>query len=156
MSYYQVLIAIESSPEQLLNLFVDLTEIELQEKFLKPYRKGLNIFTGNTIYPASQIKKIHIINTSEANGVIRDRIHKKSLETIRRINESGSVVFLSPGNGYEPEDILEAGEDMTDKYLSDTFDLESPKIFSGFLKFINNQWVVGVVLLLIAAYFGIG
>ena len=154
MSYYQVLITTGQTSEQLLNLFVDLSEVDLQEKFLKPYQNGLNIFSGNTIYQSAQIKKVYIINTTEPDGIIRDKIHKKSLETIRRINESGSVVFLSAGNGYEAEDILNSGKDVTDEYLSTsiinktevqtTLDMAGKKPYF-LLNAINNQWVVSIL-----------
>ena len=119
VAFYQVLVAVEQEPGKLRQVFEDLKENELQPKLVTPYKKGTSLICGNEIIPVLQIRKIHIVRTAQRNAAERESLHAQSLHEIDRLNrESSGIVFISPGSGYEPADILEAGEDVTMKYIT--------------------------------------
>ena len=151
MAYYQVLVAVEQEPDKLRQVFEDLEEKELKPKFLTPYKKGTSLICGNEIIPVLQIRKIHIVRTTQRNEVERENLNAKSVREIERLNrESSGVVFISPGSGYDPGDILEAGEDVTKKYVTG-----HPGAASGLSplgRFASNSWFVTVFGGLVVAY----
>lgn len=151
MAFYQVLIAVEQEPDKLRQVFEDLDENELKPKLVIPYRKGTSLICGNEIIPILQIRKIHIVRTAQRNEVEREDLHRKSVREIDRLNrESSGIVFISPGSGYDPADILEAGDDVTRKYI-----IGHPGAAAGLpplARFAGNPWFVTVVGGLVVAY----
>lgn len=151
MAFYQVLVAVEQEPNKLRQVFEDLEENELQPKLVTPYKKGTSLICGNEIIPVLQIRKIHIVRTAQRNAAERERIHAQSLHEIDRLNrESSGIVFISPGSGYEPADILGTGEDVTMKHITG-----HPGAASGLsplARFASNPWFVTVVGGLVVAF----
>ncbi|PJK07631.1 hypothetical protein CO610_08240 [Lysobacteraceae bacterium NML95-0200] len=151
VAFYQVLIAVEQEPNKLRQVFEDLDESELKPKLVIPYKKGTSLICGNEVIPVSQIRKIHIVRTTHRNEVEREDLHSKSVREIDRLNrESSGVVFISPGFGYDPVDILEAGEDVTRKFITG-----HPGAAAGLpplARFAGNPWLVTVVGGLVVAY----
>jgi len=156
MTYHHVLVAVEHDPAKLKCVFEDLSEQELMKQFVTPYRKGQDIFSDNEIIPVSDIRKVHVVRTEQTNEVEREAINQQSLQRIDELNRSSdSVVIISPGHGYDPEDILEAGQDVTATYL------KGPSGQAGTIhRMLNNSWVVsivtGVIVAIVAAWIGLG
>ena len=95
-------------------LFVDLTSKELVKQFIKPYEQGKPFFAGHELISPHNLRSIHIIRTRGLDRTERDEINRKDRERIDRLNASGSgLVLISAGAGHAPEDIAEAGEDIT-------------------------------------------
>lgn len=117
MSFFQI-IAKVGKDEAHRSLFTDLSADELKLRFINPYEKGTPFFCGNDLIAPIDLRTIQIIRTEQVDKVERDEMNHKDLESIRQINNSrtGSV-FLSPGRGYQPKDIAEAGADVTHTYL---------------------------------------
>ena len=119
MAYFQVLLKYESIESEYEQVFSDLSEEELKSKFIKPYYKACDILVGGKVVKMSAIAKIMIVRTKDPDNQTRDIINNLSLNRISEMNrQSDSVVFISPGSGYDPEDILEAGEDVTSEYVN--------------------------------------
>ena len=151
MAYYQVLLAVEQEPDKLRQVFEDLEENDLKPKLVTPYKKGTSLICGNEIIPVLQIRKIHIVRTAQRNEVEREDLHTKSVREIDRLNrESSGIVFISPGSGYDPGDILETGEDVTKKYI--TGHPGAASCLSPIGWFAGNSWFVTVVGGLVVAY----
>jgi hypothetical protein len=113
MPYFHV-IAKATSEDKFSCLFSDLSSENLAKKFVKPYEKGEKFFSGNDIYSPADLRSIKIIKTERTDQVERDELNRKHREEIDEINRSSQhPVFISLGGGYEPEDIADAGEDVT-------------------------------------------
>ncbi len=112
MTYHHV-IAKVGSEDKYRSLFLDLSASELSEKFLTPYEKGVAFFSGNDLISPSELRSVQIIRTERNEEAERDELNRISLAQIDEINRSGSVTFISAGSGYFPEDIADAGEDVT-------------------------------------------
>ena len=159
MPFHHVLLALESEPTKLRCILADLTEKDLKTKFLRPYRKGQNIVCGNEVIPVSQIRKLHIVRTARENETERSALQDRSFKEIQELNkQSESVVLISPGRGYDPEDILEVGEDVTTMFVSGPPGHASAP--TTVVRFLNNQWIVAIGTGLIVAaliwWFGLG
>lgn len=115
MTFYHVLAEINSEKAQML--FSDLTLSELGGQFVTPYKRGKTFFSGSRLINPAELKAIHIIETTECEAAARQRINEASLQQIAEINRTGIVSIFSPGSGYAPEDLLEAGTDITRSHL---------------------------------------
>lgn len=156
MTYHQVLIAVEHDPSKLKCLFEDLSEQNLVKYFVTPYRKGQDILSGNEIIPVSSVRKVHIVRTIQTNENEREAINQQSLQKIDELNRSSDSVFIiSPGHGYEPVDILDAGQDVTSSFLN-----QPPGHTKPTLRMLNNPWIVsigaGLMVAIIGAWLGLG
>ncbi|OGT90775.1 MAG: hypothetical protein A2286_01535 [Gammaproteobacteria bacterium RIFOXYA12_FULL_61_12] len=151
LAYYQVLVSVEQAPNEMRQVFADLAESDLKQKLLRPYRQGTSLISGNEIVPVSQIRKIHVVRTARTDEVERAELHTKSVREIDQFNrDSDSVVLISAGSGYDPQDILEAGEDVTAKYISGHPGADSGP--SALVRLISNPWLVTVAGGLVVAY----
>lgn len=118
MAYHHVLITFVDSPDKPRCVLSDLSEQDLKTQFVTPYRKGKDILCGVEIIRVGSIKKVQIIRTNEKSEVERDIIYEQSLKRDQEFNrQSDSVLLINLGHGYEPEDIAEAGEDVTSQYI---------------------------------------
>jgi hypothetical protein len=142
MSYYQVILKFKNSESSFKHILVDASENELLSRIVKPYRKGSNLFHNSTVIDCNDIEKIIIILTRNKDEQERKKINDESLKRIDRMNrESDSLVIMSPGVGYDPEDILEAGEEVTEKYI------KGPPGYSktgALQEFIYNPWIMAI------------
>ncbi|HEU4687620.1 MAG TPA: hypothetical protein VFS23_04615 [Vicinamibacterales bacterium] len=144
MPYYHVLISLNNESQQLRVVFHDLSELQLRTQFARPYAKGADLVCGNEIVPVARICRRHIVRTTQPEKDERDALNAKSLAEIDAMNrQPGGVIFLSAGRGYNPEDILEVGEDVTSQYIQGPPGYASR---SGILAaFVNNQWILAIV-----------
>lgn len=117
MSYHHVIAKI-GAEEKFRVLFTDLAIEELSERFIKPYEKGNPFFSGNDLISPNDLRSVQIIRTERQNEVERGEINRKDRENVDRLNASDSgVFFMSFGVGYEPQDIAEAGDDLTHIFI---------------------------------------
>ncbi len=148
MSYYHV-IAKVGAEERFCSLFTDINVEELRERFVKPYENGTSFFSGNALISPNDLRSIQIIRTERQNEVERDEINRKDRESIDRLNNSSSSVFIvSVGGGYEPQDIAEAGEDCTHTFIKGHPGFKA-RNWEPFIKVI--AWVGGIVATVVAA-----
>ncbi len=114
--FYHVLGAVGDGKVKML--FSDLSAIELEKEFVTPYRRNKTFFSGSQIVNPSELRAVQIIETTMREDDARQRINQKSLAQIEEINRTSGVMIISPGQGYEPEDLVEAGKDVTRTYLT--------------------------------------
>lgn len=146
MTFFHVLAVIGDEKPQML--FVDLNSSELKEQFISPYKRGKTFFAGARIINPTMLKSIRIIETTECEEPTRRRINAASLQQIDEMNRSGGVIFISAGSGYDPEDLLEGGIDVTRKFLTG-----GPGA-AGAVFGMSKQalgWVFGIVSAVVAA-----
>lgn len=130
-------------------LFTDLTVEELSKCFIKPYEKGNSFFSGNELISPNDLRSVQIIRTERQDEIERDEINRKDRERIGRLNDSDSgVMFVSVGGGYEPQDIAEAGEDLTHTFIRGYPGFKAGR-WEPSIKVI--AWVGGIVATIVAA-----
>lgn len=148
MAYYH-LIAKVGSEERCRELFTDLTEKELTDCFVRYYEKGDSFFSGNNLISPYDLRSINIIRTLRKNEVEWDEINRNYCERINRLNNPDDGLFvIDLGRGYEPQDIADAGEDLTHTFIKG-----SPGFKAGRWKPWQKvfAWVAGIVATIIAA-----
>lgn len=148
MSYHHV-IARVGYEDEFQVLFIDRSADELKECFVKPYEKGQSFFSGNDLISPSDLRSIQIIRTDRTDEVERDEINRLDRERIDRLNDSNSEVFIiSVGGGYKPQDIAEAGVDVTHDFIKG-----SPGFKAG--KWESSKkaltWIASIVAIVVAA-----
>jgi hypothetical protein len=138
--FYHVLAAIGDGKVQML--FSDLSSAELNRSFVKQYRRGQTFFAGQQLVKPSELRTVQVVETSEREATARERLNRDDLARIDALNRSSNIVFISPGIGYEPEDLVEAGADVTREYLT-RGPGSSPTLF-GISKSVL-LWILGIV-----------
>ena len=148
MSYYHVIAKVRPD-DNFRCLFSDLSAKELRRQFLRPYQLGKSFFSRNDLISPADLKSMHIIRTKRADEVERDEINRAQKARIDELNRSSEhLVFLNFGGGYEPEDILAAGEDVTHAFINGP-----PGYNAGWNVFPARVigWVLSIVAVVIAA-----
>jgi len=161
MRFYHVLASFEPQSGEVRTVFSNLSEQELLDRFVQPYRAGLDIVVGNEIFPIGRIRKLFIVRTDDLEESVRAAINERSVREISEINRSSnSVVMISAGRGYDPEDILEDGEDVSSEFIGGPpgYAKQAPVATqpvavsrSRPVTLLNHPWVVSVVGGLIVA-----
>lgn len=117
MSYHHV-IAKTASNDEFQIIFSDLSVAALQENFISPYERGMSFFSGNDLISPSDIRSVQIVRTQQLDQIEREKINRIERANIDEINSSGQgLFFVSIGGGYEPQDIAQAGEDVTHTFI---------------------------------------
>ena len=99
------------------------------------------------------VKSLEIIRTDSPIKVELKKLQKESGERIDKFNrESQSAVLLSIGSGWEDEDIVECGENVTPHFITEAPGQGTWKTRLGV--FFHNAWVLrlgsGVILIVVA------
>lgn len=144
--FYHVLAAVGDREVQML--FADLKETELRKEFIKPYRRGTIFFAGFQIVNPAELRTVRIIETSTREDEARRHINQVSLAQIEEMNRTSGVIIISAGYGYNPEDLVEAGTDVTRTYL--TGGPGASTRLWGLSRTVVG-WMLGVVAMVIAA-----
>lgn len=143
MTYYHVLLKLQEAPEIVRCVFSDLSAKELDDKFLKPYRRGQRTLAGAEVIDTMAIVSTRIVETNRLSDVELREIQQKSVREIEEFNRSSdSVVLISAGRGYHPEDIEEAGTDVTARFIS--FPPGQGQA-NPLVKILSDTWVVTIV-----------
>lgn len=156
MPYYHVLLTLQSAPDHRRAVFLDLSEQELKEKFVAPYRKGKSFLAGNEIIDSGQIKTVTICSTNRLSAEELKTIQTKSWAEVDEFNRSqNSVTLISVGRGYDAEDLFEAGETVTSDHISGP---PGEGLWKLAATVMNHPWVsaitTGLVVAALAAFFG--
>jgi len=147
MTYHHVIAKVGQS-DKFRILFADLSLADLKERFIGPYERGRSFFSGNDLVVPSDLRSVRVVRTEHAEQDERERINKESLAQIDKINrESTGFVLISPGSGYDPEDIAEAGEDVTHSVIKGPPGFRAGK-WSNPAKAL--AWIAGIVAAVIA------
>ena len=148
MAYHHVIAKVGQS-EKFRVLFADLSLPDLKKRFIAPYERGTSFFSGNDLVAPSDLRSVQVVRTDRADQEERERINNESRARIDKINrESTWAVFISPGSGYDPEDIAEAGEDITHSVIKGPPGFRAGK-WSTSAKVL--AWVASIVAVVVAA-----
>lgn len=113
MAYHHV-IAKAGQSNKFCILFTDLSLADLKKRFIAPYERGRSFFSGNDLIAPGDLRSVQVVRTQYTEQEERERINSESLAQIHKLNrESKGIVFIGPGSSHSPEDIAEAGEDVT-------------------------------------------
>lgn len=148
MAYHHVIAKVGETDKYRV-LFADLSLADLKKRFIAPYERGNSFFSGNDLVVPSDLRSVQIVRTESTEQEEREHINKESRAQIDKINrESSWAVFISPGSGYQPEDIAEAGEDVTHSVIKGPPGFRAGK-WGTSAKVV--AWVAGIVAVVVAA-----
>lgn len=157
MPFFHVVAELDDAPGKPVMVFSDLSRQELQAKFVEPYERGIDLLSGNSIVPIRRLRKIHIVQTNELSEAELARLRRQSKQELDDLNRDSPVVFLSLGDGHEPQDIVLVGTDISEAIISGP---PGTKVSdSAITALLNNGWVVGIgggmIVALLVWYFNL-
>lgn len=171
MPYFHVVVQSKNNKKPLC-VFKDLSERELKNKFVKPYKLNKSFFYHGNILPVSELVNIKIVSTlqkheqelkqelsvahkeaiKKANNLFKDIIEESNVLDSVNTDTSFNTVL-----GYHDNEIQDCGVDVTHKFIR-----EAPgegTALSKFSEILKHPWVVricaGLFFTLILIYFGI-
>ncbi len=117
-AYLHVVLVLEGS-EQRVFLFGDLSERDLKKRFLHYYHLGKPVLKNNEVINLAQVKSVHIIETEDPKEESLKKLQIKSKKDIDDFNRtSQSLVLIGPGAGWDDDEIVECGKDVTSRFIS--------------------------------------
>ncbi len=148
MTYHHVIAKI-GSDDKFRCLFFDLSEEALRERFVRPYEKGQSFFSGNDLISPNEIRFVKVIQTARPDEIERDNINRKDRSHIDELNRSSSgIFFASIGGGYAPEDIADAGKDITHELIKGA---PGYKANQWAISKTAASWITGIIATVLAA-----
>ncbi len=155
--YFHVLVEKQTNKSEIL--FLDLNEKELKKLFVKPYKKGKDIFIDGVIHKNESISKVFLVKTSKPSNEELEVLKKKSTEWLDRVNSEPGPRIIGLGSGWKKEDIVDAGKNITTDYIKRPPDNSTSLLNS----FASNPWVIRIIgglivvflTYLISKYFGL-
>jgi hypothetical protein len=143
--FYHVIGAVDDRKAKML--FSDLTLKDLISDFVRPYERGEKFFAGGRVVAPSELRLVRIVETAVPESDARGKINQDDLASIAEINRTLGFIIISPGRGYEPDDLVEAGTDVTRTYLRG-----GPGSSVGLLGLSKQAigWTLGIVAAVIA------
>jgi len=154
MTFFHVLVKFKPAPDTVRCIFSDLSRKDLESRFLKPYRAGRSTLSGSEVIHTSDIAWTQIMETARDSAEELKDIQAKSWKDIEEFNRNSSVVLISAGHGYDAEDIVDAGTDVTSQFITSPPGEGSSLI----MRIMNHQWVVvvigGLIVIGLAAWLG--
>lgn len=147
MPYYHVLVAFEGKPNDLDALFMDASESAVRTCFLKPYKKGTSVISGNRVLPVASIRKVHIVRTDrESKAVLADLV-KADRAATDELNRNSPVFFLGNIMYGQDTDIVDGGEDVTASFVTGPPGTGADSIPSQVVRWVfNNLLAIGTAL----------
>ena len=144
--FYHVLGAIGDRKTEVL--FSDLTAKELRKQFVTPYMRGRTFFAGTLVVAPTELREVRIIETPMKEAAAREQVNRDSLAEIAEMNRTSGLFIISPGQGYHPDDVVDAGADVTRIFLRG-----GPGSSGGLLGLSKNAavWLLGIVSSVLAA-----
>ena len=156
MSFYHVLTFSEPRDKEAQVILSNLSEQELLDRFVSHYRSGSDLVVGGDIISMSRLRKVIIVRTDDLEEAVRARINDQSLDEAAAFNRSSdSVVLITAGRGYDAEDILEDGEDVTSDFIGGAPGYAKPAAGASLAgesaaegrvqRALNHPWIVSIV-----------
>lgn len=148
MAFFHVLLTFQGAPNEARCVFMDLSERELTKQFVQPYRRGTTMLAGTEVIDTMDIHSTTIIKTERTNELERKDIQEASQRHLDEVNRQGGLVFMGPPHGYDPEDIVEAGLDVTKTYITAPPGHGKTSLLSAV---INHPWISTIASGLVVA-----
>lgn len=170
MPYFHVVVKSKNNKKPLC-VFKDLSERDLKNKFIKPYKLNKSFFYCGSILAASELVNIKIVSTlqkheqelkrelsvahveliKKADDLFKDIIEESNAPNSDNVGTSFDTVV-----GYNDYEIQDCGVDVTHKFIR-----EAPgegTSLSKFSEILRHPWVVRIFagfLTLMLIYLGI-
>ena len=114
MTYYHVCITPKSSQSYRdVEVKLDLTLEELEERFIAPYRRGNSITVNGRVYPLGDIERIRINETRKDSEAIYPAVVE---EMMKEMDYHGEYHRLD--EWVIMRDIADSGNEVTDKFIT--------------------------------------
>ena len=75
-------------------LFSNLSEKDLRKRFVRPYRRGRKILSGNEVIDVGAIKKLHVIRTARTSEEERHDLNERTLRETAEFNRTSRGVVI--------------------------------------------------------------
>lgn len=140
--YFHVVVRLKAETSPLF-LFGDLSKKELLGCFVRPYQLGRSIMNGNDRVDLMEVASVQIICTRQDKETSLQSVREDSSKRIDDFNADAhrtGVVIMTMGAGWQDEDIVCAGEDVTSQYIK-----EGPGAGTHLTNLTKNQWIITVV-----------
>ena len=79
--------------------------------------RGRTFFAGALVVAPIELRELRIIETPVKEAAAREQVNRDSLAEIAEMSRTSGLFIISPGQGYHPNDVLEAGADVTRTFL---------------------------------------
>lgn len=150
MPFHHVLVSNAEKPDNFRCILHDLSEQELSEKVLRPYKSGKAIVADGRIYPAADLRGLKIIRTDVQAETALDRATEEVNKDYESMNsDPRSGVFFGPFPGYGIDQVAEAGIDVTGAYIKGA--PGEGGIAKAANMFLSHPWVSGIGTAVLAA-----
>lgn len=114
--YFHVIVDVGDSNRRVL--FTDLSKQSLKTQFLEPYRRGQKILHLGEFIDLGNLSKLHIIRTTKPKSEELEELQISSRRDIDEVNaRSSGFTFISIGYGWNDEDIVFCGDDVTSQFI---------------------------------------
>jgi hypothetical protein len=143
MIYFHVLLSMAQEPTKLRCVLYDLTEKQLHDQFLQPYKSGRNLLCGNHIYPTTEIRSVSVVSTEGTAAQALSAVNQVCEKSFKEMNDHATgLVFIRPSLIFGLNNLDKVGKDVTAHFVKEPFgQVLSDGPFRSLLK---NQWVVGI------------
>ena len=148
MAFFHVLLTFFDAPQEARCVLMDLSEHDLKKQFLQPYSRGTTMLAGSEVVDTMNIHSTTIIKTDRTNEEEREDIQESSRKHLDEMNRQGGLFFLGSPHGYAPEDIVEAGVDVTKTYINTPPGHGRTSVLSAVL---THPWVSAIATGLVVA-----
>jgi hypothetical protein len=116
--HYHVIVSFDGTENKTV-LMKDLTEREVRKKFVKPYKKGIDILCGNEILSLKNLKFVQIAKTSGLMDFILDKEIDKAHQEEQDFNDNNAVIVIGSSLHINDYNIANYGEDVTASFISE-------------------------------------
>ncbi|MDW9888853.1 hypothetical protein GOC40_12195 [Sinorhizobium meliloti] len=135
-------------------LFGDLSERDLKSNFIRPYRRGHKLIVDGNLYDVASFSAVRIIETKRPKDEMLKELQIDSMRRIDEFNRDSPFVLISPGQGWNDEDIIDTGTNVTSKYINGP-----PGSVGVMAEALNHPWILtivgGIIVAALAAFLGI-
>lgn len=145
--YFHVVVCTSRAAHTPVLLFADLDESQLRKQFLKPYRKGGTVLAGGQATDVSELVAVKIVATPHPKKTALEALQQDSLSAIEQRNlQSAWPTPDTAAYGWDDEDVMYAGEDVTLGYIAG-----GPRSKSALRRALRGRWsrvIAGAMVLL--------
>lgn len=137
--YFHVLLTYEGKDEEFG--IRDLSEVDLKDKFVKPYNRGDTFLVGNKVTAPDKVTAVRILVSSEHSKVLLEREQQRRVAADDVINRTDPGFFILRAHTMGSEDLAGLSVDVTQRYIK-RLPGSRPGPASGFF---NHPWMLAVV-----------
>ena len=147
---------ISKGADEFHELFLDLSETELRQKFVNPYLDGEDIYDKGSITRISDIARVAVLRSELSAKETLDKLAADHQAELARIKHEEGLNVLGSYRGRKITELFECCEDVTEQKIARAPGAGTPR--TKFVRFLHNPWVVrvggGLLLVLLGVVIG--